>query len=75
VITHAVDVTGFVDQKRAAMQAHASQIGPDSFFMKMPDAIYAMAFGTEWFVDLAHPRAAGAPFATDLLADLTNEAA
>jgi hypothetical protein len=31
------------------MAAHPSQIPDDSFFLAMPDEIYAMAFGTEWF--------------------------
>ena len=68
-ITHAVDVAEYVAKKRAAMQAHASQISPDSFFMKMPAEIFAMAFGTEWYIDLANPRPEGEPFATDLFAE------
>ena len=36
VITHAVDVAHVVDVKKAAMAAPRSQIGPDSFFFKMP---------------------------------------
>jgi LmbE family N-acetylglucosaminyl deacetylase len=69
-ITHAVDVGAYVARKREAMQAHASQISADSFFMKMPEAIFALAFGTEWFIDLANPRPEGHPFGTDLFADL-----
>src|SRR5690606_32498453 len=30
LITHAVDVASVLDRKRAAMEAHASQIAPDS---------------------------------------------
>jgi len=50
VITTAVDVTGFMDRKRAAMEAHASQIAPDSFFLKFPPEMFALAFGTEWYI-------------------------
>ncbi|MFM7617135.1 MAG: PIG-L family deacetylase [Actinomycetes bacterium] len=49
LITTRVDVTSVIARKRAAMRAHASQIPADSFFLQMPDDIYAMAFGTEWF--------------------------
>jgi len=69
-ITHAIDVAPFVGTKREAMQAHESQIAPDSFFLKMPENVFAMAFGTEWYIDLAHPRPDGAPFGTDLFAEL-----
>ena len=55
-ITHAVDVTGVLDVKRAAMASHASQIGPDSFFLKLGAAEFAAAFGTEWFVRPGHRR-------------------
>jgi LmbE family N-acetylglucosaminyl deacetylase len=65
-ITHAVDVSGFVDVKRKSMMAHESQIGEDSFFLKMPDETFALAFGTEWYIKLGAPRAEGAPFGTDL---------
>lgn len=49
-ITAAVDVTAFVQAKRAAMRAHASQISEQSFFLAMPDEAFAGAFGTEWFI-------------------------
>jgi len=66
VITHAVDVSSVVDVKKAAMAAHRSQIGPDSFFFKMPPDVFAAAFGTEWFIALEEGRAEGAPFRTSL---------
>jgi len=65
-ITHAIDVSAVIDRKRAAIAAHASQIGPESFFLAMPDEQFAMAFGTEWFVDPGSPRR-GWPQRTDLL--------
>jgi LmbE family N-acetylglucosaminyl deacetylase len=49
-ITTGVDVSDFVELKRRALAAHASQVGPDHFFMTMPDAAYRAAFGMEWFV-------------------------
>ncbi len=51
-ITTTVDVTRFVDRKRAAMRAHASQIPPDSYFLALPDDLFVRAFGTEWFIRL-----------------------
>ncbi|MEQ8716263.1 MAG: PIG-L family deacetylase [Acidimicrobiales bacterium] len=49
-ITHAVDVRAHLEAKRAAMAAHASQIDEASFFLTLPAAAFADAFGTEWFV-------------------------
>ncbi|MFF5987541.1 PIG-L family deacetylase [Prauserella flavalba] len=50
VITAAVDVTPYLEHKRHAMRAHASQISEQSFFLAMPDEAFAYAFGTEWFI-------------------------
>lgn len=50
VITAAVDVSSYLDRKRAAMRAHASQISEQSFFLAMPDDVFGAAFGTEWFI-------------------------
>lgn len=50
LITTTVDVGDFVDQKRAAMQAHASQIPEDSFFLQLPPEAFRAAFGQEWFI-------------------------
>jgi len=49
-ITTRVDVGSVVAQKRASMAAHASQITEESFFLAMPDGMFAMAFGLEWFI-------------------------
>ena len=50
IITTTVDVRDFVDRKRAAMAAHASQIPADSFFLAMPPEAFREAFGSEWFI-------------------------
>jgi LmbE family N-acetylglucosaminyl deacetylase len=65
-LTTAVDVNDQLETKRRAMAAHASQIPADSFFLTMPPAAFAAAFGTEWY------RLRGAPpglSGTDLLGD------
>jgi LmbE family N-acetylglucosaminyl deacetylase len=50
VLTTRVDVTKWVDTKRASMRAHASQISEQSFFLSMPDDAFVAAFGTEWYI-------------------------
>ena len=50
VITAAVDVSPYLEYKRRAMRAHASQISEQSFFLAMPDDAFRYAFGTEWFI-------------------------
>ena len=50
IITHAIDVSAYVDTKRRSMQCHESQIAPDDFFLAMPIEGFAPAFGTEWFI-------------------------
>jgi LmbE family N-acetylglucosaminyl deacetylase len=49
-ITTEIDVSDFLDVKRAAMRAHASQIAETSFFLTIPDEFFARAFGQEWYV-------------------------
>ncbi|GAA3222500.1 PIG-L family deacetylase [Pseudonocardia petroleophila] len=49
-ITHRVDVVDFVEQKRASMRAHASQMGPDHFLLTMPDPMFALGMGTEFYI-------------------------
>lgn len=47
-ITLAVDASAYMGAKRAAMRAHASQIGEQSIFLAIPDEAFLFAFGTEW---------------------------
>lgn len=49
-LTHGIDVTPWLDAKRASMRAHASQIAETDFFLAMPDDAFAGAFGTEWYI-------------------------
>jgi LmbE family N-acetylglucosaminyl deacetylase len=49
-ITTAVDVQGFLDLKRRAMEAHASQIAETSFFLAVPPEAFALMWGTEWYI-------------------------
>ncbi len=73
-ITHAIDVTGMLEAKRASMRAHASQAtgAPDTVrtlavFLDLPDDVFSLAFGTEWFTRRGAPTE---PRAGDLFADL-----
>ena len=68
-ITHAVDVTGVVVEKKAAMAAHASQITEDSIFLALPDDAFAMAFGHEWYVHYGSSQQ-GEPYLDDIYAVL-----
>jgi len=49
-ITTEVDVSPWLTVKRDAMRAHASQIGEESFFLSMPDDVFATVWGQEWFI-------------------------
>jgi len=50
IITTRVDVRPYLATKRAALALHSSQVDETSFFLKMPEEIFAAAFGTEWFI-------------------------
>jgi LmbE family N-acetylglucosaminyl deacetylase len=49
-ITTAVDVVPFLDRKRRAMEAHASQISEASFFLSMTPETFAAVWGVEWYI-------------------------
>jgi len=49
LITTVVDVTPHVEQKRAALFAHATQMGPEVFFAKIPPPLFLELFGRESF--------------------------
>ena len=50
VITTTDDVREFLEEKRASMAAHASQISDSSFFLAMPPEQFERGFGQEWFI-------------------------
>jgi LmbE family N-acetylglucosaminyl deacetylase len=53
-ITVEVDVTDYLDRKRAAMAAHASQIAETSFFLALPQEAFVAVWGTEWYAAPGH---------------------
>ena len=48
-ISWEIDVSDAVERKKAAIMAHRSQIGPESFFLTMSEEDFRVAFGREWF--------------------------
>jgi len=53
-LTTEVDVTASLERKRASMRAHASQITETSFFLSMPDDLFTIVWGREWYIRV-HP--------------------
>ena len=49
-LTTEVDVTPWIEAKRDAMRAHASQIAETSFFLAMPDDVFKTVWGREWYI-------------------------
>ncbi|MFM8856984.1 MAG: PIG-L family deacetylase [Actinomycetota bacterium] len=54
-ITMAVDVSRYVEAKRASIACHASQVTDSSMFLQMPPEMFTIAFGTEWFIEPGQP--------------------
>jgi N-acetyl-1-D-myo-inositol-2-amino-2-deoxy-alpha-D-glucopyranoside deacetylase len=54
-VTTTVDVSAFVADKRAALASHATQMGPEQFFMRLPEPLFADVFGREAFQRVAGP--------------------
>jgi LmbE family N-acetylglucosaminyl deacetylase len=50
LITTRVDVGSVIHKKRAAMEAHRSQIAETSFFLAMPQEAFDVVWGTEWYI-------------------------
>lgn len=73
-ITHRVDVSRYLNQKRDAMQAHASQATADDgtrtlhWLLRLPRPLFSVAFGHEWFVE--HNRAPANTPLDDILTSL-----
>ena len=58
-VTTEIDATAYLDQKLAAMRAHATQIAVDSPFFTFSDGVGQRAFGREYYTLLAGPRGPG----------------
>jgi LmbE family N-acetylglucosaminyl deacetylase len=58
-ITTTIDVSKFVDAKRAALAAHRSQVDETSFFLAMPVEQFRLAFSEEWFIRHGDPPESG----------------
>jgi LmbE family N-acetylglucosaminyl deacetylase len=50
-LTHEVDVTPYVDAKRASIACHRSQATDSAFFLEMPEEAFRRAFSTEWYIE------------------------
>ena len=50
-ITLAVDVSPYLEHKRRALTAHASQVTDIGMMLSMPPAAFDAFFGTEWFIE------------------------
>jgi mycothiol conjugate amidase Mca len=69
LITTQVDVSAQVEKKREALMAHATQMGPEVFFAKMPPALFYRIFARESF-QLARGRSGASGMEDDLFAGL-----
>lgn len=68
-ISFELDVRSVVAKKKQSIMAHRSQVGPDSFFLKLPDEVFEQAFGFEWF-NVPSVTATGGPATVDVLPGL-----
>ena len=68
-ITTVVDTRPWLQRKKAAFEAHVSQLDPNSFFLNIPKEIFDRAFGQESFV-LARSRERSERREDDLFRDL-----
>jgi len=60
-LTHVADVSGAILDKRSALLAHRSQVSDEHFLLAMPEAVFAMAMGHEWFIGHGPVGDAGCP--------------
>lgn len=54
-LTTAVDVSSYLAEKRASIEAHRSQVSDTTLFLAMPPDVFALMFGTEWFIHQGVP--------------------
>ena len=66
-VTTTVDVSAYIVVKRAALESHRTQMGPEQFIMQLPPDLFAEAFGRESFQRVA---GSGPTPEADLFGDL-----
>jgi LmbE family N-acetylglucosaminyl deacetylase len=54
-ITTRVDVSGFLDRKRASMEAHASQVQDTGWLLALPPEVFGQVVGQEWYIRRGAP--------------------
>jgi N-acetyl-1-D-myo-inositol-2-amino-2-deoxy-alpha-D-glucopyranoside deacetylase len=69
LVTTVIDVSAQVERKRRALFAHATQMGPEVFFARLPAPVFDQLFGRETF-QLARSRLGPIGSETDLFAGL-----
>jgi N-acetyl-1-D-myo-inositol-2-amino-2-deoxy-alpha-D-glucopyranoside deacetylase len=52
-VTTFVDVSAYVRAKRASLVAHRTQMGPEQFFMRLPESVFGEIFSRETFQRVA----------------------
>lgn len=55
LITTVVDVSAYLDSKRASMEAHASQVGDTGFFLGLEHDTFRDILGREWYIRRGAP--------------------
>ncbi len=68
-LSYLLDVSDVAAEKKAAIAVHRSQVGPESFFLAMPDESFAEFFGIESFA-LPGVRNTGGPELVTMLPGL-----
>ena len=68
-LSYRLDVSGHLDAKRAALAAHRSQIGENSFLLALPDDRFKVMFAYEWYA-VPGRNGTGGPVEVELLPGL-----
>jgi N-acetyl-1-D-myo-inositol-2-amino-2-deoxy-alpha-D-glucopyranoside deacetylase len=67
-VTTEIDATQYLDAKRNAMRAHETQITVDGDYFALSNDLGQRILATEYYTQLAGPRAPGTPYERDLFA-------
>lgn len=58
-VTHLLDVRAYVNRRRASMEAHRTQFGPDNLFRRLPSDMFKSLAGREHFIQVVPAGVAG----------------